>query len=515
MTQNEHRVLLVILDGFGESKARKGNAIAQANMKTLKKIKKEVPWTILKASGNDVGLPKGVQGNSEVGHFTMGSGRITHQTLEAINRTIRSGEFFKLNIFKKSCEHVKSNPKRTLHLIGMISDQGVHSHIDHLFALLKMAENEGLKSVAIHAILDGRDVPERSADRYLKKIRNTIKTSKSEAHIATMIGRFYAMDRDHNWDRTKQAYNLFVKGEGTKHTDPLKALNWAYAQGVETDYYVPPICLDPTKTIKNGDAVIFFNYRTDRARQLTESFLNKKFDQFSVTHGRIKFIAMGDYTKLAPVAFPAPRIQNNLSEVLSKNKIAQLRMAETEKYAHVTYFFNSQIEKAWLGEDRSMVDSPKCTSYADQPEMSAKPLTQKCIQILRAHPQKYQFIAINYANADLVGHSGSMKATVQCCKVLDECLSKLVPVAQKNGFSILITADHGNAEQMFYKNGEPCPSHTTNPVPFLLISKHKKGVKLKSGGLEDVAPTILELLKLKKPKQMTGNSLISIISHRS
>lgn len=515
--------LLIILDGFGEGPDSRGNAIARADMKFLKKLRAEYPWTLLKASGNAVGLPQGYQGNSEVGHFTMGSGRITLQSFEAINRSIRERSFFKVPCLVKACERIrkanKSGKKRALHLIGMVSDQGVHAHLDHLFALLELAKQQKAFPIFIHAILDGRDVPERSATKYLKKIQNKIEAlglntpSKApgnpiKAQIVSLVGRFYAMDRDANWNRTQIAYDLFVKGRGEKEHDPLAAIKRAYSSGTETDYYLPPILLNEHGTIRSGDSVIFFNYRTDRSRQITEAFVNKKFDRFRVAHGEIFFVAMGPYTKLAPVAFPTPKIKDNLGQVLAQKKIPQLRMAETEKYAHVTYFFNSQVEAPEPGEDRQLIDSPKCPSYAKKPEMSARKLTQALSKVLKKKPN-YRFIVVNYANADLVGHSGELQATMECCKVLDECLSKVIPTALKAGYDIFLTGDHGNAEQMFYEDGSPCPAHTTNPVIGLWISESAKIHRLrKEGELQDVAPTILEILGIKKPTLMTGRSLI-------
>ncbi len=505
------RVLLIILDGFGDAPQAHGNAISQANMVFWEGLKKAHPWTTLKASGNSVGLPEGFQGNSEVGHFTMGSGRITYQSLEEINQAIKNGDFFENKALVKACQNV-SDGKKALHLWGMISDEGVHSHINHLFALLELAKRENAFPIYIHAVLDGRDVPERSGEKYLKMLQKKNRELRLEgkAHIASMVGRYYAMDRDSNRDRTQKAYDLMVHGKGTSETDPLTALKNAYKNGAETDYYVPPIVFDPqgkNGRIKPGDSVICFNYRTDRSRQLTAAFVNKKFEHFMPD---VHYVAMGPYTDLAPVAFPAPLITHNLGEVLAQHKIPQIRIAETEKYAHVTYFFNSQVEKPQPLEDRVLIDSPKCPSYADQPEMSARPLTQRAIQEIAT--QKYRFIAMNYANADLVGHSGDLKATIACCKVLDECLAKLIPAALENGYTVLVTGDHGNAEEMLYPNGEPCPAHSTNPVPLLIASPSKKSqlaLSTKpSNGLSDIAPTVLALLRVKKPAEMTGNNLI-------
>ena len=501
----DKKVLLVILDGFGEGKATKGNAITQAKMPFFNGLKKDYPVTLLKASGNAVGLPAGYQGNSEVGHFTIGSGRITWQSFEAINQSIKDKSFFTKPELLKTIERAKKN-KGAVHLVGMISDQGVHAHINHLFTLMKLAKAQNMNKIFIHCILDGRDVPERSAGEFIEQIKKKIKSLHC-GKIATLIGRYYAMDRDSNWDRTQKAYELLVEGKGEGCSDAQKAIKKAYKEGAETDYYIPPYVIDPEGKIKSGDSVIFFNYRTDRARQLTEVFVNKKFDQFERKHSSVNFVAMGPYTEKAPVVFPCPPIKNNLSEILSQHKMLQLRVAETEKYAHVTYFFNSQRENPNPGEDRLMIPSPKCPSYAEQPEMSAEGVTQKAISEIRK--KKYAFIAMNYANPDLVGHSGNLKATIQSCAIIDKCFSRLIPEAIKNEYTILVTADHGKAEEMLYPDGSACPSHTTNKVIGILVSSPKLPYTLKKGkGLQDIAPTILELMGIQKPKEMTGQSLL-------
>lgn len=502
---NDPRVLLIILDGFGEAPDSNDNAITQANMSFLNELKKIHPHTTLHASGNAVGLPEGVQGNSEVGHFTMGSGRITFQSLEAINRSIKNGDFFKNETLINAC-HVE--PGKAIHLIGMISDEGVHSHINHLFALMKLAQDQGASQIYIHGILDGRDVPERSAHIYIKALKDKIaEMGAAAAALATLIGRYYAMDRDENWDRTRAAYDLLIHGKGQHENDPFEALKNAYKKGTETDYYVPPIVLNEKATIREGDSVIFFNYRTDRTRQLADAILNKKFEHFPVKALNLNGVVMGPYTTLVPVAFPAPLIRENLADTLAHHNLAQLHLAETEKYAHVTYFFNSQIETPKPLEVRLMVDSPKCASYAEKPEMSAKRLTKTLIEQLTKAPP-YPFIVVNYANPDLVGHSGKFEAAVKACQTIDECLAQVIPAAINADYTVLITADHGNAEQMSYDNGEPCPAHTTNDVPLILITKNH--AKLTSGGgLQDIAPTILDLMNLAKPTSMTGNSLLT------
>jgi 2,3-bisphosphoglycerate-independent phosphoglycerate mutase len=513
------RVLLMILDGFGEAPDDPGNAISQADMTFMKKLRDEHPWTLLKAAGNAVGLPNGYQGNSEVGHFTMGSGRITNQSLEEIDQSIKNGDFFEMESFVNACQLKK---KKALHLLGMISDEGVHSHLDHLFALLKLAKEQNAFPIYIHAILDGRDVPERSAHIYLKQIQDKIEEmglnepmsdgGPAKASIATMVGRYFAMDRDQNWVRTQEAYDLLIHGDGIKETDPIQAVQNAYDKGTETDYYVPPVIFNEHGVLKEDDSVIFFNYRTDRTRQLTDALLNKKFEHFNTDHGDLNFVAMGPYTDLAPVAFPTPEIKDNLGDTLAKNKKFQLRMAETEKYAHVSYFFNSQMEDPRPMQDKFLVDSPKVPSYADTPEMSAKELTDELLEQLKREEKeddKYSLLTVNYANADLVGHSGDLKAAIKACQTLDESLSRVIPEALKHDYTVLITADHGNAEEMLYDNGDACPSHTKNPVPFLLVANDSDKYKLKEGkGLQDVAPTVLDLLDVPKPDLMTGESLL-------
>lgn len=514
-----NKALLIILDGFGEGKAYKGNAITLAKTPVITELKKKYPWTTLKASGEAVGIPAGMQGGSEVGHFTIGAGRIVFQPLEEINRAIRDGSFFKKAPLLAACKRVNATEKAALHLIGMISDQGVHSHIDHLFALLELAKREKVEKIYIHAITDGRDVPERSADEFIKQIQAKIKELGMEknAKIASIIGRFFAMDRDTNWDRVEKAYNLYAAGEGVHETDPLKAIKNAYKRGIETDYYIDPIILDEHGIIKDKDSVIFWNYRSDRSRQLTWAFTGEtdpktghgiKFKEKKIV--RPYFVCMGPFSEEAPVLFHTPVIKNNIGQVISNLKLKQFRIAETEKYAHVTFFFNSQVEEPLRGEDRLMIHSPKCPSYAEKPEMSAREITKALFS--RLNSKEYEFIVLNFANCDLVGHSGDLKATVKAVETVDECLGRIVPIALKNDYKILIVGDHGNAEYKIYeKNGDPCPSHTTNPVPCILVGKNitKENVKLaKDGGLQNVSPTLLHLMGINKPAEMTGISLI-------
>lgn len=484
------KVLLIILDGFGYDKHGKktakkvGNAIELANMQYEKSLRRKYPTTVLKANGESVGLPKNSMGGSEVGHFTIGAGRVVFQSLEHINREIKNGKFFKNPALIKAVSNVKKHSS-ALHLIGMISDEGVHSHIKHLMSCLQLAKRHGLNKVFIHAITDGRDVPEHSAAKYIEQIQ------KQKGLIATIIGRYYAMDRDTNWDRTEEAYKLMVEGKGFQESDSITAIANAYKRGDDTDYYIKPIILNPNGLIRKNDSVIFWNFRTDRARQLTDRILKGVKN--------LTFVAFGEYSKKAEIAFHTPIIKHNLGEILSKNRIRQLRIAETEKYAHVTFFFNSQIKTPYKYEDRIMVPSSKVPSYNQKPEMSAYEVTRKAIEQIER--EKYEFIALNYANADLVGHSGNLQATIECCQHLDKCLKKLVPQAIKHGYEIILTADHGNADCKKYPDGSENPAHSLNPVLCTLISGKK--LKLARGkGLSVIAPTVLKLMGIKRPKEM-------------
>ncbi len=500
-----NKVLLVIFDGFGEAPADPGNAVTLAKTPHLKALRSRYPHGLLQTSGEAVGLVEGSMGGSEVGHFTMGAGRIVPQFLLAINRAIHDGSFFKNPALKSAFDHVKKTKKK-LHLVGMISDKGVHSDIAHLLALLDWAAQEKLHNVYIHCIADGRDVEERSVERYLKQVQQKIHETGT-GKIATVIGRFFAMDRDKNWDRTEKAYRLMTVGEGEACKDPIKAVLEYYKKDPAlTDYYLPPLLIDPNGTVEEDDAVIFFNYRTDRTRQLTAAFTEPEFSPFKTVRHRVHFVCMGPYSKIAPVAFAIPEVKNNLTQWLSAHHIRQLRVAETEKYAHVTFFFNSQIETPAPGEDRILVPSHKVASYAERPEMSAMEITETVVESLKKadHP----VIIVNYANGDLVGHSGNLKATIKAIETLDECLGKLHTQAMASGYTLLLTADHGNADDMLYSDGSPKPAHSMNPVIFLAADPEGKIKKVRNGGLSDVAPTLLKLLGLKKPKEMTGKELI-------
>lgn len=499
------KVLLVILDGFGEAPEGPGNAVTLAKTPNIDKLRSKYPHSILQCTGEAVGLIEGAMGGSEVGHFTMGAGRIAPQFLLAINRAIQDGSFYENQALKDAFNYAKKSGKK-LHLLGMISDEGVHSDISHLLTLLEWAKKEGLKDVYIHCIGDGRDVEERSIERYLKKIQDKI-DELGVGKIATIIGRYYSMDRDKNWDRTVEGYRLLTQGKGEVFNDPNKAIDHFYKKDPElTDYYMPPILLDKNGLVETGDAMIFFNYRTDRTKQLTAAFTDPDFKEFPKTIGDIHFVCMGPYSEIAPVAFTMPETKNNFAQWLSKNAIHQLRVAETEKYAHVTFFFNSQVEHHVPLEDRILVHSPKVPSYDQQPEMSAPKITEKVL--LALHDSHHQVIIVNFANGDLVGHSGSLDATVKAVETLDDCIGKIYKQAMKYGYTMFLTADHGNCDDMVYPDGSQKPAHSMNPVIFLAADPEGQIKKVKNGGLSDVAPTILKLLEIDPPEEMTGKSLI-------
>ena len=504
------RVILIVRDGWGYSEETKGNAVRQANLPNDTCYMREYPWTLLKCTGNAVGLPKGTQGGSEPGHLTMGAGRIVWQPFEEINQAIYNGTFYDNPALLSALESCKKKGSR-LHLMGLLSDQGIHGSTFHLYSLLELAKHYALKDVYIHCFLDGRDVPERSARSFIEETQKQIR-EKGVGKMASMIGRYYAMDRDTNWDRTLKAYDLLTLGEGWKEIDSIQAVEHAYQRGDPTDYYVQPIAMvedgKPVATIDAKDAVIFWNYRSDRARQITYALTQNNFEHFPrKKFPRVYFVCMSGYDKhlTLPVAFPQNTVENNLTQVLAAKGLRQLRIAETEKYAHVTFFFNSQIEDPVKGEDRILVPSPKVASYQEKPEMSAPEITEKLVPEIKRGV--FDFILVNFANGDLVGHSADMTAGIKACEIVDECVGRVVDAGLIKGYTVLITGDHGNIETMFYPNGEPNPSHGTNPVPFILIGSDKQ--KLKGGlGLSSISPTILTLLGIPKPSEMTAESLI-------
>jgi 2,3-bisphosphoglycerate-independent phosphoglycerate mutase len=508
------RVLLIVRDGWGYSTEKVGNAVSIANTPIDDNLMKTRPWVLLKCTGNAVGVPEGTQGGSEPGHLIMGAGRIVWQPLEEINRSIDDESFFSNPALLGAINYCKEKNGK-LHLMGLLSNQGIHGTTSHLYALLRLSLQKKVDAVNIHCFLDGRDVPEKSAKKFIEETQKQTKQI-GIGYISTLMGRYYAMDRDNNWDRIEKAYDVLTLGIGHESDDPIKALKEAYQRGDETDYYVEPIIINQKSkeslTIDDGDSVIFWNFRSDRARQITYALTKQKFDSFvRKKTPDIHFVCMSEYDKRLdlPVAFPHKKVPNNLGKVLSDSGLKQLRIAETEKYAHVTFFFNSQIEKPNTGEDRIMIPSPKVPNYEQQPEMSANEITEKLIREIRK--SKYDFILVNYANGDLVGHSANIEAGVKAVETVDSCLGTLVEEGLAMKYTILVTGDHGNIETMLYPSGEVNPSHGLNPVPFILITNDSElsGVKLRKGmSLTSIAPTILDLLDIEKPLTMTGESLI-------
>lgn len=501
--------MLIIRDGWGHGKHDKGNAIYHAKTPNHDNYKKDYPNTVIECTGNAVGNPKGVQGGSEVGHLTLGAGRIVWQPYELINRQIESKEFFSNKELISAIEHCKKNDS-DLHLNGLFSDQGVHADYKHMHAILELCKQKDFCRVFLHLTLDGRDVPERSAMKFLEKTEEKIKEI-GIGKIASVIGRYYAMDRDRNWDRTKKAYDMLVSGVGYTANNAKEAIENAYSRGEKTDYYVKATIITeddkPVALLKDNDAMIWYNFRTDRSRQITAMINGLKYCPLEPENKiNVHYTCFSRYDSRwdLPVAFMQQKVENNLGNVISQNGLKQLRIAETEKYAHVTFFFNSQVEEPNQGEDRILVDSPKVKSYDLKPEMSAYEITEKLLPKIG----KYDFILVNYANPDLVGHSGVFSAVVKACEVVDECFGRVIEKALEEDYAIFLMADHGNADHMFYDNGEKDPSHGYNPVLLTLISNDLRYVKLKEGlGHKDIAPTILKLMGLNQPEEMTGESL--------
>ncbi len=499
-------LVLMILDGYGIAPAE-GNAIEAAKRPNLRKLFSEYPNTIIGASGMDVGLPDGQMGNSEVGHTNIGAGRIVYQPLTEITKSIADGEMFKNEALNNAMD--KALEKGTaLHLFGLLSDGGVHSHIEHLAGLLQMAKNKGLTEVYVHCFMDGRDVPPSSGKDYVIQLMDKMKEI-GVGKIATISGRYYAMDRDNNWDRVEKAYAAMVYGEGNHAACPKCAMQNSYDAGV-TDEFVIPCVIDGAKKVESGDSVIFFNFRPDRAREITRTFVDDNFTGFERKGGRpdVFFVCMRQYDASMPnveVAYKDKKLTNTLGEYLSANGKTQLRIAETEKYAHVTFFFNGGVETQFEGEDRILVASPKVATYDLQPEMSAYEVTDKLDEALKSG--KYDVVILNYANCDMVGHTGVFDAAVAAVEAVDKCVGRIADTVLSLGGTILLTADHGNADKMIDENGAPFTAHTTNPVPFLVIGQGD--VKLREGGvLADLAPTMLKILGLPQPEEMTGKSLI-------
>ena len=508
-----NKVLLIVMDGWGISPREEANATFIADTPNLDRLFHEYPSTQLEASGPAVGLPEGQMGNSEVGHLTLGAGRVMLQELTRIDRAVETGDFYDNRVLTEAMGRIKERGA-ALHLLGLLSDGGVHSHINHLYALLTMAKRCGLTRVFIHPFMDGRDTPPHSGRGYIEALDACIEAEGIGA-IATVSGRYYAMDRDNRWERVEKAYRAMVLGEGRAADSPLDAVDKAYGRE-ESDEFIQPTVIgngrEAVATINDGDGVLFFNFRSDRARELTKVFTEDSFDGFERGKGPClsDYVCLTDYGsgKDLSIAFPPQSLENILVSLLSERGIAQFRVAETEKYPHVTFFFNGGVEAAYGGEERCLLPSPKeVATYDLKPEMSAVEVTDALVDRIATGGDS--FILINYANGDMVGHTGILDAAVSACETVDASIGRVVNAARAKGWTVLITADHGNSEQMIdYATGEPHTAHTTNPVPFLLVDDALKGRNVREGGLSDVAPTVLDLMEIEKPREMTGKSLL-------
>lgn len=500
-------LLLMILDGYGLSERSEGNAIANAKTPNLDKLFATFPHSILDASGLSVGLPDGQMGNSEVGHLNIGAGRVVYQDLTRITKSIQEGEFFRNKVLFNALNNVRKH-NSSLHFMGLLSDGGVHSHVSHLYALLELAKKQGIKKVYVHAFLDGRDVPPKSALTYVEEAEKKMKELGGE--FATISGRYYAMDRDKRWERVEKAYDAMTSGIGIEAKTASRALENAYMRGETDEFVLPAVIVKKDKTVatvSNNDSVIFFNFRSDRAREITRCFIEKDFKGFErKSHPRTHFVCLTQYDETfnVPIAFPPESLKNILADVISQHNLKQLRIAETEKYAHVTFFFNGGRETPVKGEDRILIPSPKVATYDLQPEMSAFLVTDEVIKAIASG--KYDVIILNYANLDMVGHTGVFGAAVKAVEAVDECIGRVFSAINKAGGLLIITADHGNAEQMV-DNDTPHTAHTSNPVPFIVC---EKGFKLRNGILADIAPALLDVLGIGKPQEMTGSSLIRL-----
>ena len=501
---NKTPTTLIIMDGFGLANASDDNAVSLAQTPVLDRLFREYANTTLSASGLDVGLPDGQMGNSEVGHTNIGGGRVVFQDLPRISRAIDDGSFFKNEAYHQAMDNCLKNGS-SLHLYGLLSDGGVHSHIQHLFALLQMAKDKGLEKVYVHCFLDGRDVSPTSGKGFVQELCDKC-AEIGVGKIATVMGRYYAMDRDKRWERVQMAYDAMVYGEGIHNADPVDAVAKSYANGV-TDEFVEPVVCDSEGTIGDNDSVIFFNFRPDRAREITRAIVDPEFDGFQREFFPTTYVCNTEYDASMPnvlVAWPRVAVKNGLGEYLSSMGMTQLRIAETEKYAHVTFFCTGGVEKQYPGEDRVLVPSPKVATYDLQPEMSAFEVCDKCVE--RIESGAYDVIILNFATCDMVGHTGVFDAAVKAVETVDECVGRVVDATLKMGGIAMITADHGNAEQMVEADGSPMTAHTTNPVPFILCGA---GTELRTGGrLADIAPTILDVMGLACPEEMDGKTLI-------
>lgn len=506
-------VVLMILDGYGLNEKTEGNAVALANTPVMDRLMSEYPFVRGNASGMAVGLPDGQMGNSEVGHLNMGAGRIVYQELTRITKEIQDGEFFQNEALLNAMNNCKKN-NSALHTFGLLSDGGVHSHITHLFGLLEMAKREGLSKVYVHAFLDGRDTAPTSGKDFMKELCDKME-ELGIGEVATVTGRYYAMDRDNRWDRVEKAYKAITQGEGVEAECPVKAIEDSYAADVTDEFVKPTVIIKngaPVAMIQDGDSVVFFNFRPDRAREITRTFCADEFDGFERPE-RIKttYVCFTEYDVTIPnkeIAFKKVSIENTFGEFLAAHHMTQARIAETEKYAHVTFFFNGGVEEPNEGEDRILVNSPKVATYDLQPEMSAPAVCDKLCEAIRS--KKYDVIIINFANPDMVGHTGVMEAAKKAVEAVDHCVGRAVEALLEVDGQMFICADHGNAEQLVdYETGVPFTAHTTNPVPFILVN-YDPAYTLREGGcLADIVPTMIEMMGMEKPAEMTGKSLLT------
>lgn len=505
--------VLLILDGFGLNDRREGNAIAIANTPVMDRLMKEYPFVKGYASGMAVGLPEGQMGNSEVGHINLGAGRIVYQELTRITKEIQDGSFFENPALLEAVNNCRKH-NSDMHFFGLLSDGGVHSHNTHLYGLLELAKRYGIKNVYVHAFLDGRDTPPTSGKGYIEELEEKIKEI-GVGKIATVMGRYYAMDRDNRWDRTEKAYRAIVYGEGIAAESAVEAVQASYDNEVHDEFVIPAVIMEngkPVGTVKENDSIIFYNFRPDRARQLTKAFCLDDFKGFDRGRERMRltYVCFCEYDITIPnklVAFDKVSLDNTFGQFLAQHKMTQLRLAETEKYAHVTFFFNAGIEVPNEGEDRILVDSPKVATYDLKPEMSVYEVCDNLVKAIKSG--KYDVIICNYANPDMVGHTGILEAAVKAIEAVDECVGRALDALLSVDGQMFLCADHGNAEQLIdYETNEPFTAHTTNPVPFILIN-HDKDYTLDEGGcLADVAPTLIEMMGMEKPKEMTGRSLL-------
>ncbi|WP_281658449.1 2,3-bisphosphoglycerate-independent phosphoglycerate mutase [Halobacillus sp. Cin3] len=508
---NQNLAALIILDGYAIRDEEFGNAVKQANTPNFDRYWNQFPHSQLTASGEAVGLPAGQMGNSEVGHLNIGAGRVVYQSLTRINLAIREGDFFNNEVLKDAVKKAKEKGK-ALHIFGLLSDGGIHSHIEHMKGTLKLAKQEGMDQVFLHAFLDGRDVGQQSAKTYVKQAQEAMEEI-GIGRMATISGRYYAMDRDNRWERVQKAYDAIAYGEGPTYQDPIQAIDDSYKQEVYDEFVEPVVLTDddgqPIGKVDDEDSIIFFNFRPDRAIQLSRTFANDDFDGYDRGGNAPKnlhFVSMTQYSDQVKshIAFPPNDLKNTIGEVLADNDMKQLRIAETEKYPHVTFFMSGGREAEFDGEERILIDSPKVATYDLQPEMSAYEVTDALLAELDA--DKHNAIILNFANPDMVGHSGMLEPTIKAIEAVDECLGKIVDKIHEKGGHAIITADHGNSDEVTTLDGDAMTAHTTNPVPVIVT---KEGVDLREGGiLGDLSPTLLELLHVEQPQEMTGQSLI-------